>query len=408
MASLDYTAMSAALKEYYHGQKVTDLVYKKNPFFARVKKDTKAGGKVIPIPLQYGVSQGRSASFAKAQANQTAPKLAEFMLTRATDYSTASIDNQMIEATEGDAAAFISAVKVGMDSAYRTLVLSTASGLFRSGTGSIGKIASITTGVITLSEALQATQFEVGMTLVAQATSDGGTPRAALGYVIAVDRLNGTVTVSDSAQGGAAGSPTSWAANDFLAVEGDTNAKIKGLGAWLPVVRPTTGDNFFGVDRSVDPSRLAGVVFDGSAMPIDEAIIDLANLCAENGGSPGDFYTNYRTYGALVKTLGTKVQYVDFESSVGIGFRGVRINGDDGDINVIPDHSCPAKTGFMLDMDTWTLYSVGDVPHILTYGKEGLEMIRQSSADAAEVRLGAYCNLGCNAPAWNGQVILGA
>ena len=37
MANLDITAMSAALKEYYHGQKVTDLVFKKNPFFAMVK-----------------------------------------------------------------------------------------------------------------------------------------------------------------------------------------------------------------------------------------------------------------------------------------------------------------------------------------------------------------------------------
>jgi hypothetical protein len=402
--------MSAALKEYYHGQKVNDLVYKKNPMFALLKKDTKAGGKVIPVPLQYGVSMGRSADFATAQVNQTAAQLAEFMLTRKHDYAIATIDNETLEATQDDAEAFVAASKIHIDSAFKVITLSLASGLFRTGTGSIGQSDGISTGVITLSDPLQATQFEPGMTLTAHAT-DGAAARGALGYVLAVNVTTGQITVSDTSLTGSAGTPASWSnsvGGDFLCVQGDVNAKVSGLAAWLPIVRSGLATSFYGVNRSIHPTRLAGVYYDGSLQAIEEAIIDVSNLAAEQGGSPDKFITNYRTYSALVKSLGTRVQYVDLESDANIGFRGIRIHGDDGEIDVIPDHNCQGKLGFLLDMNSLTLRSVGDAPHIVTYGKEGLEMLRVSNADAAEVRIAYYANLECNAPGWNAVVALGA
>ena len=410
MANFDLTAANAALKEYYHGQKVIDLVFKKNPLFAMVKKDTKAGGKVIPVPLQYGVSQGRSGDFATAQKNQTAAQLGEFMLTRKSDYSVATIDNQTMEATQDDAEAFIKASKVFIDAAYKTIVLSAASKLYRAGTGTIGQVAAIASGVITLSDPSTANQFEVNMSLVASqydGTSAPGT-LTAVGYVIAVDTIAGTITVAQT-MGGSAANPTTWGTSyPYLSVQGDVNAAISGLASWIPMSRPTSTDNFYGVNRSAHPTRLAGIAQNFNDRSIEEAVIDIANLQCEQGGSPNKFFTNYRSYGALVKALGTKVQYVDLETDVGIGFRGVRLNGDDGEIDVIPDRNCQGFTGFCLDMETWTLRSVGDVPHIITYGKEGLEMLRVSNQDAAEVRIAYYGNLECNAPGWNAQVTLGA
>ena len=226
--------------------------------------------------------------------------------------------------------------------------------------------------------------------------------------MIAVDRSAGTVTFSATSLVGAAGTPASWVAGDYICVQGDVNNNFVGVGGWIPVVRPVAAENFFNVDRSVDPTRLAGVYYDGSTASIEEAYIDASNLCAENGGSPGKCFTNYRTYSALVKALGSKVEYIDLETDVNIAFRGIRIHGDDGEIMVIPDRNCPALTAHMLDMDTWCLDSVGEVPHIVTYGKEGLEMLRVANADSAEMRLAAYDQLECNAPAWNATVTLGA
>jgi hypothetical protein len=61
-----------------------------------------------------------------------------------------------------------------------------------------------------------------------------------------------------------------------------------------------------------------------------------------------------------------------------------------------------------LTMATWKLRSLGKVPHILTYGMEGLEGLRVGNADALEIRIGYYGNLICSAPGFNCVVALSA
>ena len=401
--TLDLTAMNAALKELYDGQVVENLVYADNPFLAMVPKRTDFGGKYKPIPIQTGVTQGRSATFANAQGNQTAPLLQSFLLTRASDYSIATIDNQTMLASRTDKMAFLEGSKLVIDSAIRSLTNSLASALFRSGTGSIGQVGAMPgSGVITLSNAADVVQFENGMTLQANAT-DGGTPRAALGYVIAVNRSAGQITVSATSISGNAGDPSGWSPNDFLLVQGDNNAKIKGLAAWIPFTAPSGADNFFGVNRTVDTTRLAGIRYDGSAQPIEEALIDSSSLLAREGGRPDVCVMNFATYSALEKSLGAKVQYVDLKGPAEIAFRGILVHGAASVIKVFPDRNCPALFGYLLQMNTWALESLGDAPQILRYG-DGLEMLRVYNADAGEVRVGYYANLRTNAPGWNAVV----
>lgn len=399
---LNLTAMNAALKELYDGQVVENLVYSDNPFLALVPKKTDFGGKYKPIPIITGVSQGRSATFSNAQGNQSPVQIQSFLLTRVADYSLATIDNQTMLASRTDKMSFLEGAKLVVDGAFRSITNSLASSLFRSGTGSIGAIGSVTSGVITLSNANDVVQFEVNQTLQANAT-DGGTPRAALGYVIAVNRSLGTVTVSATALGGAAGTPSGWAAADFLLVQGDVNAKVKGLAAWLPDTSPSPGDNFFGVDRSQDVTRLAGIRYDGSAQSIEESLIDSSSLLAREGGKPDVCITNFATYAALEKSLGSKVQYVDMKGPAEIAFRGIMVNGANSMIKVFPDRNCQPQKGYLLQMNSWCLNSLGEAPQILRYG-DGLEMLRVSNADAGEVRIGYYSNLSSNAPGYNANV----
>lgn len=402
---LDLTSMNAALKELYDGQVVENLVYADNPMLAMVPKKTDFGGKYKPIPIITGASQGRSATFANAQTNQSSVQIESFLLTRKSDYSIASIDNQTMLASKTDKMAFLEGAKLVVDGAFRSITLSLASSLFRSGTGSIGSIGSIAAGVITLSDPNSVVQFEINMVLQADAT-DGGVPRAALGYVIAVNRSAGTVTVSAVGLGGVAGSPALWAAADFLLVQGDLNAKVSGLAAWIPVTAPSA-TAFYGVDRSVDTVRLGGVRYDGSAQSIEEALIDASNLVAREGGKPDICVMSFASYSALEKALGAKVQYVDLKGPAGIAFRGIMINGANTMIKCFPDRNCPSQTAYLLQMDTWCLESLGDAPQILRYG-DGLEMLRVSNADAGEVRVGYYANLRSNAPGWNAVVSLSA
>lgn len=416
----------AALKELYTGDDfMKDLVYKKNPLLALMPKDESPSGfagKYIPVPLIFGTPQGRSATFSASQNNQTSPSLASFFVYRVANYQLATITNELLEATKDNAGAFIDESKLVMDTAFRNISNDLALDLFNAGAGIRGEMDSISSGVIVLTEPSQIVNFEVGMTLVSFLVSGSTYTQsvgANVGYIIAVNRTDGEVTVSTS-QGGAAATPVGWATtHPKLAVQGDLNfgvlatqnsfLKISGLQAWLPLVAPAPGDNFWGVDRSSDPTRLAGVRFDGSSESIEEALIDASSLVAREGGQPDMCFMNFASYANLEKSLGSKVQYVDVKhEEADIAFAGIRIHAPYGPITVVPDRNCPAQTAYLLQMDTFKLRSLGRAPHILTYGLEGLEGLRVGNADALEIRIGYYANLICNAPGWNAVVQLSA
>lgn len=417
------TNQVSILKELYpDGTLPMDEIYKKNPLFALMPKDESPdgfAGKYFPMPLIYGAPQGRSADFATAQTNQTAVADVSFFVYRSSDYQVVTITNELIEATKGSAAAFVDAVTMSMETGTRNLVNDLALAMYGNGDGSRGSYTAISTGVITLTNKAMARNFEVGMTLVSFSIS-GSTytqsTSAALGYVIAVGRSAGTITVS-ATSGGSAGTPTNWSTSfPNIGVQGDvafgvlntqTFKKIMGLAGWIPKTSPSGGESFWGVDRSVDPVRLAGCRFDGSSESIEEALIDAASDVAAEGGEPEMCFMSFASYSALEKSIGSKVQYVDVKhDEADIAFAALRVQAPYGVIAVVPDRNCPANTGYLLQMDTWKLRSLNKAPHILTYGMEGLEGLRVGNADAMEVRIGFYGNIGCKAPAWNSVVTL--
>lgn len=378
--------------------------------------------KYIPVPLTYGTPQGRSATFSNALNNQTQVYNASFFVYRVKNYGIASIENELIEATKSDAGAFVDEVKLNVDTSFRNVSNDLAHDLFGNASGSRGVYSAISTGLITLVNANDIVNFEVGMSLVSFSISGSTYTQstgAAIGYVIAVNRSLGQLTVS-ATPGGAAGTPTNWSTSfPNLGVQGDVAfgaiaastsfLKVSGLGAWLPTVAPTSGDNFWNVDRSADVTRLAGVRFDGSGETIEEALIDGAALVAREGGQPEMCFMSYASYSALEKSLGAKVQYVDVKhEEADIAFAGLRIHAPYGPITVIPDRSCPSQTAYLLQMDVWKLRSLNKMPHILTYGMEGLDALRTADQDAMQLRIGYYGNLTCSAPGWNCVISLSA
>ena len=424
----------AALKELYTGDDyMKDLVYKKNPLLALIPKDESPSGfagKYIPVPLVYAPPVGRSANFANAQSNQTAPGVNSFFVYRVSNYQLVTITNELLEATKDNAGAFVDEAKLNMDTGFRSISNDLALDLYGDGSGSRGSISSIdSSGNIVLTNQSQVVNFEVGMTLVSFSVSGNTATQstgAALGYVIRVIRSatgNQTSLQVSATAGGSGGLPTNWSTSfPSLAVQGDVNfasgglaigsgsaQKIAGLQAWIPKTSPVPGALFWGVDRSTDATRLGGVRFDGSSESIEEALIDGAALVAREGGQPDMCFMSFASYAALEKALGAKVQYVDVKhDEADIAFAGIRIHAPYGPITVIPDRNCPSQTAYLLQMDTLKLRSLGKAPHVLTYGLEGLEGLRVGNADALEIRIGYYANLICNAPGWNCVVTLQA
>lgn len=403
------TAVSEALKEHYKPERIKEMVYKNNPLLALMPKYTKFGGENMPIPILHANPQRRSAVFLNAQANDSTSTLKQFLLTRVKDYSFGSIAHEAIKASENNADAFIRYATMEVDGAIHSLKRSIAVAMYRDGTGAAGTVASISTGVITLTNADDTANFEVGMVIEAydelSGTStdsrylkpDSTDQHNADLTVTAVDRSAGTVTVS--------GTSSAVAANDALVQKGDINAKLSGLEAWCPRVLDSNNAALFGVTRTSDRTRLAGNVSDGSAKPIEEALIDGLSLSARNGGSPTHIFCSFSTYANLEKALGSKVQYDKVSASdAEVGFTSLKIHGPAGTVDVIPDINCQPDVAWALQMDTWSLNSLGEAPQILDL--DGNNMLRESGADAYEVRVGFYGNVACTAPGYNTRIAL--
>lgn len=408
--SLDMTAFDAALKEFYTTDAVRNMVYKDQPFLAMLKKRTDFTGDTMPINLIHGNPQNRSAAFSNALAGSSTSLIKRFSLTRVKDYSFAYIDHETMMASQNDKGAFLSAATVEIDGALHSLSRSIGISLFGDGTGTIGQVsaepAEASNTVIILSQVDDVTNFEVGQVLNIWSAASGGTQRNIDGSttdltVDAINRSTGTITVS----GQAYTSSGTIAANDYIFVKGDRGAKLSGLASWLPSTAPTGGDSHFGVDRSVDTDRLAGVISDGTGKPIEEALVDAAVSLGQNGGSPDVCFVSFTKFGELEKSLGSKVQYSQIDiKGAGVGFEGIRIHGPRRSINVVPDLNCPSNRAYMLQMDTWVLASLGEAPKL--FDTDGSMMLRQSAADGVEVRAYAYLQLGCNAPGKNAVVLL--
>src|SRR5690349_10011273 len=115
--SLDMSSFDAALKQHYTNDRVENMVYQDNPLTAMLPKMENFGGKNLPIPIIYGNPQNRSATFSTAIAETSSSQLQDFVLTRVKDYSIASIDNETLEASQGDQNAFLQAATVEIDGA---------------------------------------------------------------------------------------------------------------------------------------------------------------------------------------------------------------------------------------------------------------------------------------------------
>lgn len=405
---LDLTSFDAAMKQHYTADRIMNMVYKDNPFLAMVKKMEEFGGRNLPIPLIYGNPANRSASFSVAVAGTSSSKLSDFLLTRAHDYSICQIDNEALESSKGNENAFLEAATVEIDGAINALTRSLAVKSFKGGWGNVGNINATVTGTtLTLTNAADIVNFEVNQVIQFAQTESASSLRnsGASLTVTAVDRAAGSMTVSADLS-----TITGLSSGDYIFLKGDrqdsatpTRQVLTGLAGWLPSSAPSS-TAFFGVDRSVDSTRLGGQRISASGMPIEEALLSGAAQIAREGGKPTHAFMNYDTYTNLQNSLGSKVQFVDVKVNPEVGFRGITVNGPRGPIQCIPDQNCPANTIYMLQLDTWKLYSLGKM--VRTFDTDGLTMLRQATSDGVEVRVVSYSNLGCSAPGWNGVISL--
>lgn len=407
--TLTITTADAVLKDLYPPDVFRDLTYQDRPLLGIWPKDESFVGRKMILPFRYSNPQGVSATFATAQSVTTSAKFEAFELTRVNEYSVANITGEALDAMSEDKGAFIDGMEAQIDAAINSLADRLESFIPRSGTGSLGKIAAggISTYYVTLDTLSDIHNFEVGMTLVASAT-DGGSLRSGSQAVTAVNRRTGVLTAADSSWSGI----TSLTAADYLFASGDaanggSNVATAGLAAWVPSSTPAA-TAFFGVDRTVD-SRLYGVSVTTAGSLVNTAIIDAQSIAAENGGKPDTALLQNTKYRQLCKEIESKTTYTKVaargdmgEPFANVSYSGVQVMGDQGPIDVLAARRIPSSYGYVLQLNTWKLCSIGPLTKWIDL--DGNSILRQSSADGYEARMVSRHNLGCMFPGANAVI----
>lgn len=402
-------ALQFAFKTLWPQTRIQDEVYKKHAFLAMVPKSENFVGDSEYIVLQTGDSQARSQQFSTAQTisaltgagNAGSSRGSRFLLTRVKDYQIVNLDTEAMLASQGEGA-LLKSLDVEMRGAVRNLGKSLAVALYRGQTGVLSTVGSFTGTTVTLSNINDVTSFEVGMQLVFAANTASALRASGASITITgVDRDLGVLTfASTAAITGLANADSIFANGDYTAA--NDKLKCSGLLDWIPSTTPSA-TTFFGVDRSTDPTRLAGLRIDASALNPEEAVVLSLSRLAREGGDPSHMFVNHFDYRNILYALGSKVEMM-YETVGEIGFQTLRIQGTNGQVRVIADQDCPAGRGFLLDMSTWHLHTLGPAPRVLD--QDGNQLSRVYNADAFEARLAYWGNLYTDAPGYNANIAM--
>lgn len=414
----------AFLKELYPDGLPLELMQRKHLFMSKLVKDSNAYGEYIVIPVTVDNPSGRSgdiASLLNTTGGPIAPTVSrKFNVSLASDYAATWINDLTIRKASQDRGSFVDALRFEIDGLIRQLGNSMGHALYRAGDGTVGRgdsAYSVAGNVITLLTRADTKFFGLGMVLDF-VPNVGGTPTGAARAVATqrvtvtkIDEDAGTVTCALDVTGGAvvalSTNYTGVTNADWIAPMGDYNAnflttgavKIRGLAAWIPLTAPTGGDNFWGVDRSTFPTRLAGSRLNDSTAPAEDSIMALAEVMHERGASPDIVLVSPRQFTKISKRMSAKIEFESAGGTAGHGFMRFFVATSAGMLPIYADPDCPEDRGYILEMATWKIKHLGLAEVDTT---DGLSKLRRTGLDQVEVRCKYYAQLCCYAPGHNG------
>lgn len=430
-----YGAVQAILKTKYPDGAIPQALYKNFPLLALCKKTTNFDGDFRVVALQNERPQGSSSSFAIAQgvakngANGGGGTYKRFQVYRTRHYGLLRMDGETMKAAVKTSGALVDLWNQETDGISTNELQELEFQLFGDGTGKRGVISgapSVTSGVftITLATPADAVNFMLGMKL--QFFTSGGTQHTYAGataesndgtgmYVTGINRQTGVLTTQVFVAGTAstAGTIGTIVSTDLIVRAGDftvstsvgtsssgsANGCVTGLQSWITT--PSAGDNFWGLDRTADPVRLAGQVLSTTGLPMNEALMEgEARVLVQGVGSPDTILVNPLDLQNLKKALGSDIVYDRVVSNVaGISFKSIQYDGANGPMQIVAAPMCPRNKAFMLQMSSFELSTLGAAPQMLDWDNN--DYLRVNDNDQYEVRFGHYGQFLCNNPGAN-------
>lgn len=415
------STVSAIFKQHYDAEALVFETYTDNPAWAMMLKDQdlvpNAGGSVYVHPIVIGSSMGRSANFGVAQNNAqtTADQARQFLVTRYQNFQLATVDTQSVYASIGDENAFTKIITLAVDNVMDNMGLQMGQQIFRDGTGTIGNISSSTTiasPTLTLQYSGSGVLFELGMELDLASSATGAVKAYGSGghglYVIGVDQANGVLTIGTTPNGTTTcnindavnGIPTA-AQGDYIFARGDAQnggtvpQKMVGFEAWIPFGGPQSSDNFYGVNRSFSPVRLAGQSLDATTLSVEDALIKASQLVAKQGGKFDQVYMPYAQFAQLQISQSAKIR-IQQRITPEIGFDGLKMVLPTGEVMITPDRNCPPNRMWCVRRDSWRYTHIAKP--IQLDNLDGNDWLRQSTNSGYEIRFFAMGQLVCRSP----------
>lgn len=398
---------TAILKELAPTQAIYQVLAQDEPLLGLIKTRSDFYSQTRPVIVNYASNQSVSAAFPSAQAAGGQNAYKRFEVTKQLYYGFVRLSRHLILAAKKDKGAFVDAIKSEVDGVMTTLQQELPFQLYGTGTG-VRATAGTVTGAshdLPLADVKDIHKFAVGMRVcaceptapayrVALATNAIGNK------ITAIDPDSGILTGELAWDAGTVGAVT----GDYLVRAGDLSDNITGVLAWVPTVAPAA-TAFFGVDRTSDPMNLSGHRYDGSALTLQDAILNAYSRMRQFGGKPTHCIVNSLRWTELSKEMDSalvrqNMTYINATNKMAaeakIGYSAIKLVGNGQEIPVLASPFCPYNNGLLVRPDVWTLDGLGGFPEIITEPDSGQVFHQDPDSDGYEARIGWIGNLECN------------
>lgn len=393
--------MRSAFKTLFYDRPITKYSQGKQPFLEWVNKKTDFYGDDLKVPLRYSPNSGVSNTFQDAQEQKGGSAYTHFLVTRRHQYLLASITREAIEASEKDVGAFVKAKAAEMEASMERLAQQIGADLQGDGSGLIATIVSASTAnnSFVVGDA-DIVHFEQRMRLVFYTSAGVLRPgTAGYGVVAGVDYDTNTITLSATEGDTVTVLALAAGGTDLVYPKGSKDNALQGTEAWFPTVRTGLAVAFNNVVRSVFPSRLAGIFFDGSTFGMAEALERAFARGRKERAMPDVVWVNFSRFADLSLELGAKCVREPYKVGT-FAYDSIKLAVGGREVRVLADQNFANNTALAVTKNTLELKSLKAMPRILN------ESIVESASDGIEIRYGWDGNLLSNSPGENIRIKL--
>lgn len=374
------TNADKALKSFYLDVVAEQLNYNTNPLLSAIKQTTDdVWGKEVRKLAIYGMNGGIGAGTEDGELpDAVGNNYEQFVVTLKNLYGTIEISDKAVRASENNSGAFVSLLNAEMEGLLKASSFNFGRMLFGDGSGTLAVVSKVEDGVITLDSVKNLME---GM-VVDFRTADGEViSSASQKRIIAIDRLNKTISVSGSVSNVEVGA--------IVTIQGSYNNEITGLKAIF-----NEEGNLYGLNKATHSWLKPYVKKNAGA--ISEQTIQMAlDTIEENAGSTVNFIVcSWGVRRAIQNLFAKNKRFIDTLELAG-GYKALSYNG----IPIVADRFCPEGTMYLLNTNDFTLHQLCDWQWL--EGEDGKVLKQVAGKPVYTATLVKYADLICARP--NGQ-----